>query len=80
MAYVGNAQEMVWFSPLVIHSLSLALSFSASCPFARAWTDAVISRALLGNKKACLVESKTSISNPISRSSCPLLQSSQALT
>lgn len=54
LAYAGNAQEMVWFSPLVIHSLSLALSILCFLSL-REGSDSVISWALLGNKKACLV-------------------------
>lgn len=60
----GNTQEVVHFLPTG-DSLPSALPFpiSASCPLA---TTGV----LLGNRKAGLVESKTSISHAISHSSC----------
>ena len=72
LAHVGNAQEMAWFSPLVIHSLSPALSVLRFLPVARARTDSVLSPALWGHKKAGFVESKASTSSPVSRPSRPL--------
>ena len=72
LAHVRNAQEMAWFSPLVIHSLSPALSVLRFLPVARARTDSVLSPALWGHKKAGFVESKASTSSPISRPSRPL--------
>lgn len=73
-----DAQEMGQFS-LAIHGLRPCSFQSHFRSLPRAQADSVISRALWGHKKPGLAESKTSLSNPISRSPCPLPQSSPAL-
>lgn len=63
---------------LAIHGLRPCSLQSRFRSLRGAQANSVIPRALWGNKKAGLVESKTSISNPISRSPRPLPQSSPA--